>query len=610
MNYAAVFNYEVFEDPTEYATHLTQVAEGATLAAIDLETTGMDPHAELRWNGELRHAFIVSISVTVHSPAGEWTGVLPYPEPEALVRIMEALDSVPTVVAHNALYEMQWLQAVTGRFPRVTDDTLLMAKCWHGAAHSGLKPLVIQLYGHDYGIDVRPSFLQKALQKDAEEVWRYNALDTAYTARLYRDVSAAMTPREMRVYREAFLPAIPVLAELNTCGLAVDQELAAEVTGELEAAVEAAEARFAALVPPREDGKAWNPNSSRQLSELFYEVLELPVQTNARGNPSTDKNVLAEMDHPAAAALLALREALNMLNKTRTYGSYERLPAIYGFGTQTGRLSCHSENAQQIPRNKRVRGIFTAAPGNLLVVADYSQVELRLAAAISGDAGMLQAYRGDRKADLHTATARRVLGVTGEVEKAARSSAKAINFGFLYGMGARSFRSYARTAYEMELSEDEAAAMRRSFFEAYPGLLTWHQRVRDELAANASGDITGITLATGHCLAWDGYAKGRGRVERQAINAAVQGVAAVLLYRALVSADRMIQTGFAGEARLVATVHDSMLYEVAEDAVDDFIPALQDVMEDAEALLEPLGTGPLGIPLLAEVKADTHWVDD
>lgn len=609
MNYATDFDYGVFEDPAEYLSRLAQATEGATLAAIDLETTGMDPHAELRWNGELRHAFIVSISVTVHGPAGEWTGVLPYPEPEALVGIMEVLEQLPTVVAHNALYEMQWLHAVTGHFPRITDDSLLLAKCWHGAAHSGLKALVIQLYGHDYGIDVRPSFLQKALQKDADKVWRYNALDTAYTARLYRDVSAAMAPSELRVYREAFLPAIPVLAELNTGGLAVDRDLTAEVIGELEAEVEAAAARFASLVPPREDGKPWNPGSSKQLNHLFYEVLDLPRQLNAKGNLSTDKAALAQMDHPAAPALLALRGALNLLNKATTYSRYDRLPAVYGFGTQTGRLSCHSENAQQIPRDKRVRGLFTAAPGNLLVVADYSQVELRLAAAISGDAGMLAAYRGDPGADLHTATARRVLGITGDVPKEARTRSKAINFGFLYGMGSRSFREYALTAYGLELSNVEAADMRRAFFVAYPGLLAWHQRVRDELAANANGDVTGVTLATGHCLAWDGYARGRGRVERQAINATVQGVAAVLLYRALASADRMIQTGFAGEARLVGTVHDSLLYEVAEDAVDDFIPALQEVMEDAAALLEPLGTGPLGVPLVADVAVGSHWRD-
>lgn len=609
----AGFTYVTHEDGTDYLADLRRALDGGGIAAIDLETTGLlPPPATLTWAGKRGvTAFVVSLSVTVWPDGGEaWNGVLTYPESEVLREVMRALRG-RTVVAHNAQFEVEWLAAVTGEVPPITADTVDLARLAVPQVSAGLNALVEYGYGDAYGIDVRPAALAKALAEDAEAVWEYNALDTWYTARLYRDLTATLTPAESAVARYVWQPLTGVLAGLNAGpALWIDAEKAETMRARYREGTDRALADFLAAVPARGGGEVWNPRSSPQMQDLFYERLGLTVQRNREGKATVDADALRALaaEHPGAESLLRYRDLAKAATMLDTYTEHAqatgRLPAHYAARTATGRLACARENLQQIPRGE-LRTIFGAPEGRTLVVADYSQVELRLAAAVADEQNMLAAYRDG--ADLHTRTAAALAGVReDQVTPDQRTAAKAANFGLLYGMGARAYRDHARSAYGVEMTEAEATATRATFFRTYPALTQWHEWTRRTLAGQVDASGTAwLWLNTGARMAWPEYRTAQARCERQAINAQVQGLAAVVLFRALVEMDRTIAAGYAEEARLVGTVHDSVLYEVDDDAAEDFVETLREVMED-EALLDPVGLR-LPVPLVADVDTGRYW---
>src|SRR5262249_14699664 len=194
----------------------------------------------------------------------------------------------------------------------------------------------------------------------------------------------------------------------------------------------------------------------------------------------TDDDALAAVDHPLAALLRAHRSASKRVS---TYGSEWAGKAYHDgrlfagwkqIGADPGRMVCSSPNLQNLPRDPRYRRCIVAPPGRVLIKADYSQIELRIAARISGDKALLDAYA--RGLDVHTLTAQRILGKE-EVTKADRQTAKSLNFGLLYGMGAKGLRAYALSNYGVELTEDEARGYREAFFDTYAGLRRWHRSV-------------------------------------------------------------------------------------------------------------------------------------
>lgn len=625
MNGRDGFTHEVYGGEG-YAAALAAACEAlppGSVAAVDLETTGLEPPpATLTWGGKRRTlAHIVCMSVTVH-PADAalpaWTGVVTYPDAEVLRAAMAVLGrSGARLVAHNALFEHEWLSAVTGEVPPITDDALEVARLALPGRPHGLKPLTAAGYGDDYGIDVSPRALHAALQADPERVWEYCALDTWYTCRIFRDLYPVMDDHARRTYEEVKRPAQAVLARLNAApALWADAERAAEAVAHFEGVAADAAARVAAEAPAKTDGTPWNVNSSPQLKTLFYERLGLPEQRTRDGRPTTDRGALAVLAamSPVAAAVQEQRAALKMATMARTYLGHARagdgrVPAVYGMGTTTGRLSCARENLQQIPRDQAVRGIFGAPAGRRLVVADFSQVELRLAAHIAGEQAMVEAYRGG--ADLHRVTAARIAGVDeAEVTREMRSQAKAANFGLLYGMGAASYREYAETSYGVEMSTAEAESTRARFFEAYPALVAWHGWTRATLAEHRQRDGSSwLRMPWGVVQAWGDYGRDTGRVERQAINSQVQGLGALVMLRTLVELDAVMRAGYAdADAALVGTVHDSVLVECDADAAEELAETVREVMEDPDLVAGLIG-GPLAVPLVADVDVQQHWAD-
>jgi DNA polymerase-1 len=258
-------------------------------------------------------------------------------------------------------------------------------------------------------------------------------------------------------------------------GVAFDRAAWQALVDEAEAEAKALLERLDALAPQTAGAGLFGANwDSPQQVKAVFQALNIVLD-------STDDEHLAAIDHPLAETLRDYRAAQK---RCTTYGK-EWLKHVAGdgrvyagwrqIGADSGRIACRDPNLQNLPRNPRYRKCFVAPPGRVLVKADYSQIELRIAAKIACEARMMAAY--ERGEDLHTLTARTILGKQA-VTKADRQLAKAVNFGLLYGMGWKGFRVYARTNYGVNLTAEQAQTYRAAYFKAYPGLAKWHQQVR------------------------------------------------------------------------------------------------------------------------------------
>jgi DNA polymerase-1 len=307
---------------------------------------------------------------------------------------------------------------------------------------------------------------------------------------------------------------------------------------------------------------------------------------------NTADDTLAALEHPLARLLRRYRLVRkrgstygadwlsHVADDGRVYAGWRQI------GSRAGRMSCSAPNMQQLPRGE-YRRCVVAPPGRVLVKADYSQIELRIAAKVSGDTALLDAYQ--RGEDLHTRTARTVLGV-GDVTKEHRQLAKALNCGLVYGMGAAGFRQYARSQYGLELTEAEARRYWDGFFRTYPGLAAWHRRV---------GRSSKQTVATRTLT-------GRRRLEvnrfTEKLNSPVQGTGADGLKLALALLwERREQ---APGAFPVLAVHDEVVIEADADQADAVVNWLKAAMVDAMApLIAP-------VPVEVEVKVARSWGGD
>lgn len=395
-----------------------------------------------------------------------------------------------------------------------------------------------------------------------------------------------------RLYEEIEGPLIPVLAGMEEVGIRVDPKVLDELGDEFGARIAALEAEIHDLA-----GVPFNVNSPRQLAEVLFERLGLPVVRRTKTGPSTDADVLAELalQHPIAAVVLQHRQLVKLRS---TYVEGLR-PLIQEDGrirttfhqtvAATGRLSSSDPNLQNIPvrleEGRRIRRAFVAAPGARFVAADYSQIELRILAHLSGDPALQEAFLRGR--DIHTETAAAVFGVPAEaVTPEMRRRAKAVNFGIVYGI------SDYGLARDLGISVGEAHA----FIEAYMTRYARVQAFLQETVAQArERGYTQTPFGRRRYLPElrDARRATRMLAERQAMNAPIQGMAADIIKAAMV---RAAQSDLPGA--LLLQVHDELIFEVPEDAVDTAARGLREVLE---------GVGQLSVPLTAEVKVGESW---
>jgi len=437
-------------------------------------------------------------------------------------------------------------------------------------------------------------------QVKVEDAAPYAAEDADITLRLHHALWPKLQaePTLASVFEEIERPLVPVLSRIERQGALISRELLAQQSMELGARLTELRDEAYGLA-----GQEFNLGSPKQLGEILFQKLELPViKKTPKGAPSTAEDVLAELalDYPLPKLLLEYR-SLSKLKSTYT----DKLPEMinprtgrvhtsyHQAVTATGRLSSSDPNLQNIPirteEGRRIRQAFIAPQGYRIVAADYSQIELRIMAHLSGDDGLLQAFNDGR--DVHRATAAEVFDVgEEEVSGDQRRKAKAINFGLIYGMSAFGL------AKQLHLGRNEAQLYIDRYFERYPGVADYMERTR--ALAREQGYVETLFGRRLYLPEINARNKMRAQAaERTAINAPMQGSAADIIKKAMLSVDQWLQHGGA-DARMIMQVHDELVLEVADSEVSDVCEQLCDLMSAAAEL---------AVPLLVEAGVGDNW---
>ncbi|MBP0950844.1 DNA polymerase I [Pseudomonas sp. 20GA0080] len=434
-----------------------------------------------------------------------------------------------------------------------------------------------------------------------EQAGLYAAEEADLTLRLHEVFEArlAAIPTLQPVLNDIEMPLVPVLARIERQGAFVDANLLGIQSVELGDKMTALEREAFAIA-----GEEFNLGSPKQLGVILYEKLGMPIiSKTATGQPSTAEAVLAELaeqDFPLPKVLMQYR-SMSKLKSTytdrlpeqinprtgRVHTSYHQAVAV------TGRLSSSDPNLQNIPirtaEGRRIRQAFVAPKGYKLLAADYSQIELRIMAHLAQDEGLLHAFRNDL--DVHRATAAEVFGVELEnVTNDMRRSAKAINFGLIYGMSAFGL------AKQIGVDRKQSQAYVDRYFARYPGVLDYMERTRAQAAEQGFVE----TIFGRRLYLPDINAKNqslRKGAERMAINAPMQGTAADIIKKAMVAVNGWLdESGL--DARVILQVHDELVLEVREDLVDQISEQIRPHMS---------GAAELAVPLLVEVGVGSNW---
>ncbi len=434
---------------------------------------------------------------------------------------------------------------------------------------------------------------------DLDTACRYAAEDADITLRLHHALWPRLegVPALARVYREIELPLVPVLARMERRGVLIDVAELKRQSADLARRMHEAERRAVAIA-----GREFNLDSPKQLQALLFDELQLPaVLKTPTGQPSTNEEALeAIADQHELPRLILEYRGLAKLRSTYT----EKLPEMVNPETGrvhtsyhqavagTGRLSSSDPNLQNIPirtdDGRRIRQAFIAPPGWVILAADYSQIELRIMAHLSGDEGLLGAFRAGL--DVHRATAAEVFGKTPDtVDGNERRAAKAINFGLMYGMSAFGL------ARQLGIGRNEAQEYMNRYFARYPGVRAFMDATRERAARDGYVEtLFGRRLYLENIRARN--AASRAGAERAAINAPMQGTAADIIKRAMIAVDAWLEKR--EDSHLLLQVHDELVLEVRADAVEA-------VRSEVGARMS--AAAELAVPLVVDVGAGANW---
>jgi DNA polymerase-1 len=577
--------------------------QAADLFAFDTETSSLDyMQAEIvgvSFGVETGHAAYVPLAHVYPGAPDQ------LPRDEVLAQLKPLLeDERRGKLGHNLKYDAHVLRNHGIELRGMRYDSMLESYVLNSVATRHDLDSVAQFYLHLETIHYEDVAGKGAKQLCFSEVpvdkaAEYSAEDADVSLRLHRALWPRLeaAPSLVALYRQIEQPLVPVLLEMEHCGVLVDAQMLRRQSEELSRGLVELEKRAHAAA-----GQPFNVESPRQLQEVLFGKLGLPVKRKtATGQPSTAEDVLEElaqdyelpriiMDYRGLAKLRStytdrLPEQINP-RTGRVHTSYHQAVAA------TGRLSSTDPNLQNIPirtqEGRRIRQAFVAPPGHVLIAADYSQIELRIMAHLSGDAGLLEAFAADR--DIHQATAAEVFGTPADqVTADQRRAAKAINFGLIYGMSAFGL---AR-----QLGIDRGAAQQYVdlYFQRYPGVRQYMDETRG--GARERGYVE--TVFGRRLYLPDIRARNqqlRQYAERSAINAPMQGTAADIIKRAMIEVHRWL----AGvpQARLMMQVHDELVLEVAEDKADVVLAELRGHMA---------GAARLRVPLRVDVGVGRNW---
>ena len=426
---------------------------------------------------------------------------------------------------------------------------------------------------------------------ELERARDYAAEDADITLRLHTVLrpQLAAEPRLESVYRDIEMPLVPVLERMEATGVAIDMDELRRQGADLSQRMLKLQQRAHEIA-----GRAFNLDSTRQLGQLLFDELKLPARVKTPGGaPSTNEEALeAIADLHELPRLVLEHRSLGKLRSTYT----DKLPLMlnpdtgrvhtsyHQAGAATGRLSSNDPNLQNIPirsvDGRRIREAFIAPPGRKIVACDYSQIELRIMAHLSGDPGLVAAFASG--ADVHAATAAEVFAVPqDQVSREQRSAAKAINFGLMYGMSAFGL------ARQLGIGRGEAQDYIALYFSRFSGVRDFMERVRMQAREDGYVEtVFGRRLVLPEIRSRNQAQ--RAGAERAAINAPMQGTAADIIKRAMVTVDAWLQAEGAGRAAMIMQVHDELVFEADAGFVEPLLAAVKARMEGAAELRVPL----------------------
>jgi DNA polymerase-1 len=596
---------ETEEELRRLAAHIRAVGR----CSLDAETTSLRPtEAEL-----VGISFAARPGEAYYVPVGHAPATSQGPQ-MALDSVREHLGPVladPGVakVAHNANFDLIVLRQHAIEVRGLAFDTMIAAYLLDPTGRNlGLKGLALQ----ELGVEMTPieDLIGKGKSQitmnlvDAQRVGPYACADADMTLQLADHLQKPLKDRQLwRLFDEIEIPLIPVLMDMECTGVALDVGFLKQMSRELNSRLHELEEQIQQMV-----GYAFNLNSSQQLSDALFTKLGLPTEGVSRGTSgrfSTAAEVLESLKgkHPVMDLLLEHRQLAKILS---TY--VDALPLLVNpgtgrvhtswnqTGTVTGRVSSSDPNLQNIPirtdLGRRVRQAFVARPGCLLLGADYSQVELRILAHLSGDESMLAAFQ--RGEDIHASTASRILSVPLEqVTPDMRRLAKTINFGLIYGMS--DWGLAART----ELSQQEASDFIAKYFAQFPRVRGYLDGVKQQAADQGFVEtLLGRKRYFPELLAGSRVAPNlKGAAQRAAVNHPIQGSAADILKIAMIRLHDELRRRSLG-SKMILQVHDELVLEVPDAEVSAAVPLVRSVMEHAYQLQAPLK---------ADIKTGRHW---
>ena len=595
-------SYELVTTPERLTFWMDQCRQ-AKIFALDTETTSL----------VARHAKLVGVSLSCmagqacYIPVGHVEGKQLDMTPVLFALSGLFADRDLTMVGHNLKYDLTILETV-GLLPQCRlADTMLMSYVLDAAAgRHDMDSLAKRLLG------VETTSYEDVCGKGAKQIRfdevalesasHYASEDADITLRLYNQFVERLNqvPSLQSIYQELELPVMQILREMENHGALLDVDILNAQSVTLGVRLEQLESEAQALA-----GRPFNLASPKQLQEILFDELQLPVlKKTPKGAPSTNEEVLQELalDYPLPKLLIEHR-SLSKLKGTYT----DRLPgdcdpadgrvhtSFHQAVTSTGRLSSSDPNLQNIPirteEGRRIRKAFIAPDGWSVMAADYSQIELRIMAHLSGDKSLVDAFaRGD---DIHRATAAEVFDLEPMfVTDEQRRRAKAINFGLIYGMSAFGL------ARQLGIERAEAAAYIDRYFERYPGVRHYMDSTR--AMAHEKGYVETVfgrrlTLPDIHAR----QVPVRQAAERAAINAPMQGTAADIIKRAMLRVHQALATSNLG-CHLLLQVHDELVFEVRDRDLD---PARQLIRLEMEAAAE------LSVPLVVDIGSGDSWFE-
>lgn len=557
-------------------------------ATIDIETTGLNRYKDrITWIG-------VGLAKDIDSPISKLL-IYDASNEDDLRKFRNVVKHIrkekARTVFQNGKFDTLFMEHHLGLRIPIDEDVMLMGTAYDLVAEHGLKKMAQAYLGvPDWDIKKKDK-----LSGERDTIVPYLKCDVQYTWELYQYFYHNMSERSMKIYKELLRPAYRAYRDIERNGLYLDLDSLAAVKKKYNKE----EKRLLKELKSHYD---INWNSSAQVAHAFFDLEGMPViYKTKKGAPSTAADVLKELamkGYELPDLLMKYKDAATrnkmFLNRWEDDCYESRIHPNFNLtNVVSGRTSCNSPNLQQVPRTKDIRGLFSGAPGMILFEADYSQLELRIAAHYTKDKTMLNIYLHD--GDIHTETAK--LFTNGrEPTKEERGKAKAVNFGFLYGMQAKKFVKYALDNYGQVFTLAEANHIRDLYFAKYARLLPWHKEQEDlcEMqggVSNMFGRFRRLPLIYSPNK-WE-----RASAARRAINTPVQGSGSDLL----ISAVTQINKELKGIAWIGATVHDSIIGECRVEDKDYVDETIRRIMKHPKVLDD------FGVELLVPLDVDIGW---